>query len=265
MCMMTLRIGKRPRVCIATTPKPGKLLKSLMEREGKDIVITRGSTYENRENLAPSFLDQIERRYGGTRLGRQELLAEVLDATEGALWNYDMIERARISPASVPPLRRIVVAIDPAGSVGEDSDETAIVVAGLGENDFGYILGAVSGKWLPPEWAAKAISLYRKWRADRIVAEKNFGGDMIEHTVRAIDSSVSFRAVTASRGKLVRAEPCAALFEQDRVKIAGSFSQLEDELCSYCGTGDSPNLLDAMVWALTDLMVTPRQPVFVFG
>jgi predicted phage terminase large subunit-like protein len=265
MAMMTLRLGKKPRCVITTTPRPSKLLKSLIDREGQDVVITRGGTYENSANLASSFLEQITRRYGGTRLGRQELEAELLEDVEGALWTRDMIERARISPVAVPPLKRIVVAIDPAGSVGEDSDETAIVVAGLGENDFGYILGAVSGKWLPPEWAAKAISLYRKWHADRIVAEKNLGGDMVEHTIRAIDSSVSFRAVTASRGKLVRAEPCAALFEQDRVKIAGSFAQLEDELCSYCGTGDSPNLLDAMVWALTDLMVAPRRPELVFG
>jgi predicted phage terminase large subunit-like protein len=265
MAMMTLRLGKKPRCVITTTPRPSKLLKSLIDREGQDVVITRGGTYENSANLASSFLEQITRRYGGTRLGRQELEAELLEDVEGALWTRDMIERARIPLAAVPPLKRIVVAIDPAGSVGEDSDETAIVVAGIGENDFGYVLEAVSGKWLPPEWAAKVISLYRKWRADRIVAETNFGGAMVEHTIRAIDSSVSFRAVTASRGKLVRAEPCAALFEQDRVKIAGSFTQLEDELCSYCGTGDSPNLLDAMVWALTDLMVTPRRCEFVFG
>jgi predicted phage terminase large subunit-like protein len=139
------------------------------------------------------------------------------------------------------------------------------VVAGLGENDFGYVLEAVSGKWLPTEWSQRAIALYRRYQADRIVAEVNYGGAMVEHTVRAIDSSVSFRAVTASRGKLVRAEPCSALFEQDRVKIAGTFTQLEDELCSYCGMGDSPNLLDALVWALTDLMITPARPELVFG
>jgi predicted phage terminase large subunit-like protein len=263
MLMMTLRIGARPRVFVSTTPKPSKLLKELLARP--DAIVTGGSTFENAGNLAPAFLAQITRKYQGTRLGRQELEAELLEDVEGALWTRDMIERARISPAAVPLLKRIVVAIDPAGSVGEDSDETAIVVAGLGENDFGYILDAISGKWLPPEWAAKAISLYRKWRADRIVAERNFGGDMVEHTIRAVDASVSFSSVTASRGKLVRAEPCAALFEQDRVKIAGSFPQLEDELCTYCGTGDSPNLLDAMVWVLTDLMVTPRRCEFVFA
>jgi predicted phage terminase large subunit-like protein len=169
-----------------------------------------------------------------------------------------MIERARLSPSAVPPLQRIVVAIDPAGSVGEDSDETAIVVAGVADDGLGYVLDAVSSKWLPPQWAQKAISLYHRYSADRIVAERNFGGDMVESTIRAVDSSVSFRAVTASRGKLVRAEPIAALYEQNRVRIAGSFPQMEDELCSYCGTGKSPNLLDAMVWALTDLMASSR-------
>src|SRR5262249_3456997 len=155
----------------STTPKPGKLLKSLIEREGQDVVITRGGTYENSANLAKSFLDQITRRYGGTRLGRQELEAELIEDLESALWTRDMIERARISPAAVPLLKRIVVAIDPAGSVGEDSDETAIVVAGIGENDMGYVLEAISGKWLPQEWAQRAISLYRKYSADRVVGE----------------------------------------------------------------------------------------------
>jgi predicted phage terminase large subunit-like protein len=265
MAMMTLRLGKRPRVCIATTPKPGKLLKGLIEREGKDVVITRGSTFENADNLAPSFLEQVTRRYSGTRLGRQELEAELLEDVEGALWTRDMIERARISPERVPLLKRIVVAIDPAGSVGEDSNETAIVVAGIGVDDIGYVVDAVSGKWLPQEWARRAVALYHKWQADRVVAEKNYGGDMVEATVRAIDSSVSYRAVSASRGKLIRAEPVAALFEQNRVKMAGTWTQLEDELCTYDGTGDSPNLLDAMVWALSDLMVAPQRPVFVFG
>jgi predicted phage terminase large subunit-like protein len=256
MLMLTLRIGRRPRVFVSTTPKPSKLMRELLARP--DVVVTGGSTFENAGNLAPAFLEQITLKYQGTRLGRQELNAELLEDVEGALWSLDMIERARISAAAVPDLSRVVVAIDPAGSVGEDSDETAIVVAGVAADGIGYVLDAVSGKWLPPEWAARAIALYRKHKADRIVAEKNFGGDMVESTIRAVDASVSFRAVSASRGKLVRAEPVAALFEQNRVKIAGSFPKLEDELCNYCGEGKSPNLLDAAVWALTELMVGPQ-------
>jgi predicted phage terminase large subunit-like protein len=148
--------------------------------------------------------------------------------------------------------------VDPAGSVGEASDETAIVVAGVDTEGVGYILDAISGKWLPPDWGAKAIALYHRRQADRIVAEKNFGGDMVEAVIRSIDSSVSFKAVSASRGKLIRAEPISALFEQNRVKIAGSFPKLEDELCSYCGEGRSPNLLDAAVWALSEIMLGSR-------
>jgi predicted phage terminase large subunit-like protein len=256
MLMLTLRVGKRPRVFVSTTPRPSRLMRELLARP--DVVVTGGATYENAANLAPAFLEQITLKYRGTRLGRQELDAELLEDVEGALWSLDMIERARISAASVPDLSRVVVAIDPAGSVGEDSDETAIVVAGVGADGLGYVIGAVSGKWLPPEWAAKAIALYHKHKADRIVAERNFGGDMVESTIRAVDASVSFRAVSASRGKLVRAEPVSALFEQNRVKIAGSFPKMEDELCTYCGTGKSPNLLDAAVWALTELALASR-------
>jgi predicted phage terminase large subunit-like protein len=258
MAMLGLRMGKSPRCCVTTTPRPCKLLKDLLSRVGQDVVLSKYSTYENRENLAPAFFDSIIRRYENTRLGRQELLAEILTDIEGALWSYDLIEQARISPADVPQLNRVVVGVDPAGSVGENSDETALVVAGVGDDGLGYVIDAISGKWLPPEWAARAIALYRKHKADRIVAEKNFGGDMVESTIRAVDASVSFRAVSASRGKLIRAEPVAALFEQNRVKIAGSFPKLEDELCSYCGTGKSPNLLDAAVWALTEIALAPK-------
>jgi predicted phage terminase large subunit-like protein len=256
--MFCLRLGARPRCCVTTTPRPTKVLKNLYERNGKDVVIVRESSYANRANLAPAFFAAIINKYEGTRLGRQELEAELLEDVEGALWSLDMIERARVSAAAVPDLSRIVVAIDPAGSVGEESDETAIVVAGVCSDGTAYVIVAISGKWLPPEWAAKAIGLYRRHKADRIVAEKNFGGDMVESTIRAVDPGVSFRAVSASRGKLVRAEPVAALFEQNKVKIAGSFPKLEDELCSYCGEGKSPNLLDAAVWALTELALASR-------
>jgi predicted phage terminase large subunit-like protein len=232
-----------------------------VSRKGRDVVITGGSSFENRANLAPAFLDSIVRKYQGTRLGRQELNAELLDDIEGALWSLDMIERARVSPAAIPAMRRIVVSIDPAVSVGENSDETGIIVAGLGEDELGYILEDASGKFLPTEWARKAVALYRKWDGDRIIAEKNQGGDLVANTIRAVDANVPFRGVHARKGKFVRAEPISALFEQNRVKIAGSFPELEDQLCSYDGSGDSPDRLDAAVYALSDLMVA-RAPQF---
>jgi predicted phage terminase large subunit-like protein len=148
--------------------------------------------------------------------------------------------------------------------VGENSDETGIIVAGLGEDELGYVLADGSGKYLPHEWARKAVSLYRHWQADRIIAEVNQGGDLVESTIRAVDTNVSFRRVHAKKGKYVRAESVSALFEQNRVKIAGSFPELEDQLCSYDGSGDSPDRLDAMVYALSGLMVAPRAPQFLF-
>ncbi len=259
MLQLTLRLGARPRCCISTTPKPSKLLKDLVSRKGHDVVITGGSTFENRANLASAFLDSIVRRYAGTRLGRQELEAEMLVDIEGALWQLDMIERARIDAAHVPVMKRVVVAVDPAVSVGENSDETGIVVAGLGDDGKGYILEDASGKHMPHEWARKAISLYRKHSADRIVAEVNMGGQMVESTIRAIDPNVSYRGVHAKKGKFVRAEPVSALFEQGRVRIVGSFPQLEDQLCSYDGSGDSPDRLDAMVYAVSSLLLEPER------
>jgi predicted phage terminase large subunit-like protein len=162
-------------------------------------------------------------------------------------------------------LKRIVVAIDPAVSVSENSDETGVIVAGLGEDELGYVLADGSGRFLPHEWARKAVHLYEHWRADRVIAETNQGGDLVESTVRAIDTNVSFRRVHAKKGKFVRAEPVSALIEQDRVKIAGSFPELEDQLCTYDGSGNSPDRLDAMVYALSDLMVAARAPQFFFA
>jgi predicted phage terminase large subunit-like protein len=241
---------------ITTTPKPIKLLKELVKRDGQDVVVTRGRTSDNAANLAPSFLSQIVARYEGTRLGRQELNAEILEDVQGALWTRDLIEEGRRSKADIPPMRRIVVALDPAVSVGEDSDETGIIVAGLGIDDHGYVLEDASGKLAPIEWARRAVALYRKWRADRIVAEANQGGALVETTIRVLDANASFKAVHASRGKITRAEPIAALAEQFRIHMVGSFPELEDQLCTFAaGSTGSPDRLDAMVWAFTDLMI----------
>jgi phage terminase large subunit-like protein len=257
MLMLGLRLGRDPRCVVTTTPKPVPLIRRLLA--DKRVALTRGSTYENARNLAPAFLDQIVRRYEGTRLGRQELEAELLEDVPGALWTRAVIERCRVPAA--PTLRRIVVAIDPATSTGEGADETGIVVAGLGLDGQGYVLDDLSGRYAPHEWARRAIAAYHARQADRVVAEVNNGGDMVEATLRMVDPAVSYRAVHASRGKAVRAEPVAALYEQGRVRHVGAFPALEDQMCAMTpdldrGAAASPDRCDALVWALTDLMVT---------
>jgi phage terminase large subunit-like protein len=256
MAMFGLRLGKRPRAIVTTTPRPIALLKALLKREGQDVVVTRGSTQDNAENLAETFLSQIVSRYAGTRLGRQELDAEMLEDVQGALWSRDLIEGNRRAKADVPALRRIVVAVDPAVSVSEQSDETGIIVAALGVDGHGYLLEDASGKMSPIDWAQRAVALYRRWGADRIVAEANQGGPMVETTVRTVDANVSFKPVHASRGKITRAEPIAALAEQSRIHHVGAFPELEDQLCTYAaGSSGSPDRLDAMVHAFTELML----------
>ncbi len=257
--MFGLRLGDRPRCAVATTPRPAKLIRDLLAREGRDVAVTRGTSYENRANLAPEFFSQITRKYEGTRLGRQELLAELLTDTPGALWARARIEELRRDAA--PVLQRIVVAIDPSGT--EEGDETGIIAAGIDANDHGWVLADGSGQYAPPDWAKHAVALYYKLHADRIVAETNYGGAMVEATIRAIDPNVAFRAVTASRGKVARAEPVAALYEQGRVHHLGSFAQLEDQMTSFASNFDrkiagfSPGRVDALVWALSDLMTQP--------
>jgi phage terminase large subunit-like protein len=257
-----LRIGKRPRVVITTTPKPQKLLRALIKRAGDgsgDVIITKGSTFDNAANLAPSFLADINRQFGGTRLGRQELNAEILDDTPGALWSRDLIERTRVEPISPARLKRIVVAIDPAVSVGEGANETGIIVAGVGHNDESYVLADLSGRYAPNDWATRAVGAYRNYSADRIIAESNQGGALVESTIRAVDTNVPVRLVHASRGKITRAEPISALFEQNRAHLAGAYPELEDQLCTFeAGSPGSPDRLDAMVWALTELSARPR-------
>ena len=251
-----LRIGRRPRQVVTSTPKPSKLLRALVKRaaETGDVVITKGSTFDNAANLAPSFLADIERQFGGTRLGRQELSAEILDDTPGALWTRDLIEKTRVEPVHPGKLKRIVVAIDPAVSVGEGSDETGIVVAGLGHSGEFFILADLSGRYLPNDWATRAVGAYRQFSADRIIAEANQGGAMVESTIRAVAPNVPVRLVHASRGKITRAEPISALFEQGRAHLAGTFNELEDQLCTFeAGSSSSPDRFDAMVWAMTEL------------
>jgi phage terminase large subunit-like protein len=268
MLQFGLRLGRKPRCLVATTPRPNKLIRELLAREGRDVVVTRGSTYENRANLAPGFFDQVIRKYEGTRLGRQELNAELLDDTPGALWSHAIIDAARMSAA--PSLPRIVIAIDPAVTSGEDADETGIIVVGKDTNGHGYVLQDLSGKYSPTEWARIAVAAYKTHRADRIVAERNNGGDMVQATIRMVDPNVALSTVWASRGKVTRAEPVSALYEQGRMHHIGSFPQLEDQMTNFTSdfdrdaAGYSPDRLDALVWATTELLVEPMKGYGIF-
>jgi phage terminase large subunit-like protein len=268
MMSFGLRLGKQPRFLITTTPRPIKLLREIMAR--KDVVVTTGSTFANEANLAPTFLESIRQRYEGTRLGRQEMYAEILTDTPGAMWQVDWIENNRRKAYPFDGLKRIVVAIDPAVTSGENSDETGIIVAGIDFADRGYIIEDLSGRYQPHEWAAIAVAAYKRHQADRIVGEKNNGGDMIEATIRSVDASVSFKAVTATRGKVVRAEPISALYEQGRVSHVGVFNELESQMLQFtsdfskASAGYSPDRLDAMVWALTELMLEKSKPKLIF-
>lgn len=254
MLMMGLRLGADPRAVVTTTPRPTKQIKALLADPTTHV--TRGSTYDNRANLPAAFLAQILSRYEGTRLGRQELHAEILEDVEGALWTHALIDSHRVSEA--PELRRIVVAIDPAVTATEGSDETGIVVAGVGADGHGYVLADASGRYTPLMWARKALTLYELHRADRIVAETNNGGDLVEINLRTVQQQVPLKRVHASRGKVTRAEPIAALYEQGRVHHVGILGQLEDQLTSWVPGNGSPDRLDALVWALSDLMLTSR-------
>jgi phage terminase large subunit-like protein len=272
MFQFGLRLGQQPRCIVTTTPRPKKLIRSLLERAGKDVAVVRGNTLENAANLAPGFLDAIQRRYGGTRLGRQEIEGQVLLDVPGALWTRDMLEKAYFA-GQLPVMRRVVVAVDPSGTRGEEDsgDSVGIVVAGLGLDEKGYVLADRTCKLSPDAWGREVVRAYREFKADRVVAERNFGGAMVEHVLRTIDRNVPYREVTASRGKVQRAEPVAALYEQARVRHAGSFPELEDQACAMTSDGyvgdSSPDRLDALVWAISDLMlgatITPTRWVHI--
>jgi len=257
--MFGLRLGDNPQCIITTTPKPTPIIRSLIERN--DTIVTTGSTFENEANLAKSALAMLKEKYDGTTLGRQELYAEVLNMLEGALWNNNLIEETRLPANSEKDLTQIIVAIDPAVTSGEDSDETGIMVVGKDANNEYYVLEDISGKYSPDKWGKIAIKAFYEWGADRIIAETNNGGDLVERLLRAIDSDIPYRSVTATRGKMVRAEPIAALYEQRRVHHIGYFSELESQMTTY--TGDrpkpSPDRLDALVWGLTELSKSKGQ------
>jgi phage terminase large subunit-like protein len=224
------------------------------------VVVTRGATLDNQANLAESTIKYLYERYSGTRLGRQELEGELLEDIPGALWQRSTIDENR-RPVAPEEMSRIIVAVDPATSSNEGSDETGIVCVGMAKDadgyNRGYVLADRSLRGAPDEWAKAAVALYREYRADRIVAEKNQGGEMVEAVIRAIDRNVPVSLVHASRGKLVRAEPVSALYEQGRVHHIGRFDELEDQMCVFAADYDrangSPDRMDALVWGLSFL------------
>ena len=275
-----LRLGVSPRCIVTTTPRPIPVLKEILSDES--TFLTKGNTLDNEDNLAKRFIEKIYKRYAGTRLGRQELNAEVLDDLPGALWlrtYFDPPEGSahtgRILAKGLPDLDRIVVAVDPSGTKGKEDngDEIGIVVAGIDVYDHGYILADRTVKEGPSAWAKAAVSAYHEFKADCIVGEVNYGGAMVEHTIRSADANVPFKMVRATRGKVVRAEPVSALYEQGRVHhVVGAdikdkdeigLSGIEDQLClfsprGYAGEG-SPDRADAAIWALTELMLEPEE------
>ena len=253
MMMFGLRLGRHPKVFVTTTPKTTKLIRNILGDE--KTVVSKGSTYDNAANLAGTFLDAVRKTYEGTRLGRQELYAEILDEASGALWNRGLLAKCEIDKDEVPTLNRIVVAIDPAVTANAESDMTGIIVAGVDVNGTAYVLEDHTGRYTPQQWASKAIQLYRDHMADRIVAERNQGGDMVRHTLHTEDETVPVKLVHASRGKMARAEPVSALYEQGKVKHVRGLNDLEDQMVQWepLGSIGSPDRLDALVWALTDL------------
>jgi phage terminase large subunit-like protein len=259
MLQFGLRLGETPRVVVTTTPRPMPLLQRLVADAG--TLLARTPTADNRGFLAPQFLRDMEARYGGTRLGRQELEAEIIDDDPDALFRRELIEAAR--ERSAPDLARIVVAIDPPASSRAGANACGIVCAGLGVDGKAYVLDDATVQGASPSaWAKRAVALYHSRQADRLIAEVNQGGDMVEAVIREIDPTVSFKAVHASRGKRLRAEPVAALYEQGRVIHVGVFPELEDELVSFDQRSlrpASPDRADALVWALSELMLSRRR------
>lgn len=254
MLQFTMRSGPDPRVFVTTTPRPIPVLREIIK--DPTTVITRGSTMDNASNLPAAFMKAVVDKYAGTRLGRQELNAEMLDDVPGALWTREMFDGQRVKEA--PRMKRVVIAVDPSGTTGDgEGDDIGIVAAGMGEDGRWYVLGDHTCQLSPEGWARRVGEVFDMHSADRVIAERNFGGAMVEAVLRATGKPMPIKVVTASRGKIARAEPVAALYEQGRVSHVGSFPDLEDQCCSmtsggYVGEG-SPDRADALVWALSEL------------
>jgi phage terminase large subunit-like protein len=250
---------------ITTTPRPIKIIKQLLE--DKDAIVTRGATFDNADHLAQAFLNKIAARYEGRAIGRQELFAELLEETPGALWTRELIERHRIAASAAPgEYAEIVVAVDPPATSGARADECGIVVAAKAANGEIYVLADLSSQGdTPSGWASRVVAAYRNFRANRVVAEVNNGGEMVADVLRQCEAHLPIRSVTATRGKFLRAEPVAAAYERGMVHHAGIFGKLEDQLCALTAdfdarsAGFSPDRADALVWAIADLINLDRK------
>lgn len=254
MLQFGLRLGENPRQVVTTTPRSVPMLKRLLAESG--VVVSRATTQDNASNLAPTFMQNIVSRYEGTRLGRQELLGELIEDRADALWQRSQLEACRVLVA--PSLVRIVVAVDPPATSGKNADACGIVVAGITQSGMAFVLeDATVERATPLRWASCAVAAFHRNRADRILAEVNQGGEMVASVLRQVETDVPLKLVYARRGKWLRAEPVAALYEQNRVHHVGAFGKLEDEMCLFgldgLPGGGSPDRLDALVWALSDL------------
>ena len=258
--LLGLRLGHQPQAIVTTTPRPTKIIKALVA--DKDTIVTRGSTFDNKAHLARAFFNRITARYSGRTIGRQELFAEIVEETPGALWTRALIERQRIQPEAAPrEFAEIVVAVDPPARSGSKSDECGLIVAAKATSGLFYVLADVTSQGdTPGQWGARVGAAYRGFKANRVVAEINNGGDMVAEVLRQSEPNLPVRTVTATRGKFLRAEPIAAAYERGLVFHAGSFGKLEDQLCAltpdfdHRAAGFSPDRADALVWALADLL-----------
>jgi len=247
--VLGLRLGQHPRICATTTPKPSKWMRDLVRDPTTISIVT--TTYANLENLAPSWRRTVLARYEGTRKGRQELLGELLEDVEGAMWSAEMIDLNRVTDLS--PLARVVVSVDPAGTATRRSDETGIIIAGKGEDGDYYVMEDRSGRYTPQGWATRTVASYDANEADRVVIEKNYGGDMVRTTLESVRPNLPITEVTSRRGKALRADPIVALYEQGRVHHVGVLNELEDQMTTWVVGDSSPDRVDALVHALTHL------------
>lgn len=252
------RLGTDPRIIITTTPKPNKLTRTILKR--KDVYITDGSTYENKDNLADKFIETILNKYDGTRLGKQEIYGELLDDIEGALWTVGLIDNIRIHPE----IQRSVLAIDPAVTSNKNSDETGIIHAGLGTDRKAYVINDISGIYSPNEWVNLVVNYYHQNMINEIIIETNQGGDMLRSMINNVDRSIRIKQVRATTGKVTRAEPVVALYEQGMVKHVGSHVKLEEQMITWDAKGGekSPDRIDALVYAITDLLVNKKSNIY---
>ena len=261
MAMFGLRLGDNPQALVTTTPRPIAVVRDLIARDGRDVVITRGTSYDNRDNLAPAFFDDIIRKYEGTRLGRQELNAELLDDIPGALWTRALIRV--VHPDAVPDIRRLVIGIYPAGTSDEGADETGILVCGVGVDGQGYVLADRSARLSPDGWARRAIAAFDEYDADRVVAETNYGGDMVLSTLRTIRRDLPATKVTASAGQTATGRADRGTVRARAGRFTWCLSRTRDQMCGWTpGDGTSPDRMDALVWAMTDLFRRGRRWVW---